>query len=140
MRNKTLISLLKANTDNCFVQLLRYIIVGGLSFIVDYGLLYAFTEYVGLYYLISATISFIAGLVTNYCISTHWIFRKPKLSNKAVEFVVYGLIGCVGLLLNNILMYVFTDAMQLHYMLSKLIAAALVLVWNFVGRKVILFN
>lgn len=132
--------LLRKDTNNWLVQLFRYVIVGGVSFFVDYGLLYVLTEFCGLHYIVSATVSFIAGLVVNYCISTRWIFRTSKLQNKAAEFSIYGIIGAVGLLLNNMLMYWFTDILHVHYMISKLITAAIVLIWNFFGRKIILFN
>lgn len=118
----------------------RYAIVGGVSFAVDYGFLYVLTECYGFHYLLSATISFIAGLAVNYLISIRWVFGKSKLSSRAAEFAVYGIIGVVGLLLNNLLLYLFTDHLHLHYMLSKLIAAAIVLAWNFLGRKIILFK
>jgi len=132
--------LIKNDTNDWFIQFLRYIIVGGVSFVVDYGLLYLLTEYAGIHYILSATLSFIAGLIVNYVISINWIFRHSKLSNKTVEFTIYGIIGVVGLLFNNLLLFLFTDIFQFHYMISKLIAAAIVLFWNFVGRKVILFK
>lgn len=127
-------------TNNWFIQLMRYIVVGGVSFIVDYGFLYFLTEFVGSHYLVSATFSFIIGLVVNYIFSTCWIFKNSILSNKTIEFTIYAIIGIVGLLFNNILMYLFTDVLKIHYMFSKLLAAAIVLMWNFVGRKYILFN
>ena len=138
---KRLISImLFSETENWFAQMFRYAIVGGMSFAVDYGLLYVFTEWFGFHYLLSATISFTAGLVVNYLISIRWVFGKSKLSSRAAEFAVYGIIGVAGLLLNNLLLYIFTDHLHLHYMLSKLIAAVTVLVWNFLGRKIILFK
>lgn len=132
--------ILKKETTDWKIQLFRYVIVGGISFIVDYSLLFVLTEHVGLHYIVSATISFIAGLIVNYTISTNWIFRNSKLSNTIVEFIIYGAIGVVGLVLNNILLYLFTDILHIHYMISKLITAALVMGWNFVGRRIILFN
>lgn len=128
------------DTSNWIIQLFRYIFVGGFSFIVDYSLLYFLTEYCHLHYLLSATISFIAGLVTNYILSTHWIFRHSKLHNKWIEFIIFSIIGVVGLIFNNLLLYAFTDCMHLHYMLSKLITAVIVMFWNFIGRKLILFK
>ena len=136
----TIEKILKETTTNWKIQLFRYIIVGGVAFIVDYSLLFVLTEYVGFHYIVSATFSFIAGLVVNYIISTSWIFRNSKLSSTTVEFVIYGAIGVVGVVLNNILLYLFTDILHIHYMISKLITAALVMGWNFVGRRVILFN
>lgn len=140
MGKRLIYRLLFSETDNWFFQMFRYAIVGGVSFAVDYGLLYVLTECYGFHYLLSATISFIAGLAVNYLISIRWVFGKSKLSSRAAEFVVYGIIGVVGLLLNNLLLYLFTDHLHLHYMLSKLIAAAIVLAWNFLGRKIILFK
>ena len=136
----TIEKILKETTTNWKIQLFRYIIVGGVAFIVDYSLLFVLTEHVGFHYIVSATFSFIAGLVVNYIISTSWIFRNSKLSSTTVEFVIYGAIGVVGVVLNNILLYLFTDILHIHYMISKLITAALVMGWNFVGRRVILFN
>jgi len=132
--------LIQNDTNDWIVQFFRYIMVGGVSFVVDYGLLYLLTEYAEIHYILSATLSFIAGLIVNYKISTNWIFRHSKLSSKTVEFTIYGIIGVVGLLLNNLLLFMFTDIFHVHYMVSKLIVAAIVMIWNFVGRKYILFN
>jgi len=128
------------DTDNIFIQFFRYCFVGGAAFIVDYGLLFVLTEYCGLHYLWSATISFIAGLIVNYALSTWWIFRNSKLKNKMVEFLVFSIIGVIGLGFNNLFLYLFTDKLHIHYMISKLITAAIVMIWNFLGRKLILFN
>ncbi len=107
---------------------------------VDYGLLLFLTEALGLHYLISATISFIAGLIVNYFLSTSWIFRKSRLENKWVEFLFYSIIGAIGLGLNNLLLYLLTDKVHIHYMISKLLATAFVMLWNFVSRRIILFT
>lgn len=138
---KRLIDLLFLNeTDNWFIQLFRYCFVGGLAFVVDYGLLVLLTEVCGLHYLLSATISFIVGLIANYLLSTSWIFRKSKLDNKWAEFVVFAIIGVIGLGLNNLLLYLFTDIIHIHYMISKLITTGIVMIWNFGARKIILFT
>lgn len=140
MGKRLIYRLLVYDTDSWFFQMFRYAIVGGASFAVDYGLLYILTEFFGVHYLLSATASFTAGLLVNYLISIRWVFGQSKLTSRTAEFVVYGIIGVAGLLLNNLLLYLFTDHLHLHYMLSKLIAAAIVLAWNFVGRKIILFR
>lgn len=126
-------------SDNIIVQLFRYAVVGGLAFAADYGLLYALTEWCGLYYILSATLSFVAGLTVNYLISIHWVFNESKLRSRTAEFVIYAAVGVVGLLFNNLLLYLFTDCLELHYMISKLVSAAIVLLWNFVARRLILF-
>ena len=140
MFEKFLKKIFLEETDNWFIQLFRYLFVGGAAFLVDYGLLVLLTEVFGLHYLVSATISFIAGLIVNYLLSTSWIFRKSKMENKWAEFLIFSIIGVVGLLLNNLLLYLFTDLAHIHYMISKLITTAIVMLWNFGVRKIILFN
>lgn len=127
-------------TNNSLIQLFRYCFVGGFVFIVDAGGLFVLTEYAGIYYLLSATISFILGLVVNYLLSTAWIFKKSKLSNRWTEFLIYSVIGVVGLGLNTLFLWLFTDCLHIYYMLSKIITAALVMLWNFFARKIILFK
>ena len=127
-------------SDNLLVQLLRYTLVGGIAFLVDYAMLYLLTERCNLHYLLSATLSFTAGLTVNYLMSVCWVFPHSKLHNRSVEFAVFALIGLAGLLLNDLLLYLFTDWLAVHYLLSKMATAALVLAWNFTVRKMILFK
>ncbi|WP_455628226.1 GtrA family protein, partial [Parabacteroides chinchillae] len=79
--------------DNILIQLFRYTLVGGTAFIVDIGLLYLLTEYLYIHYIISASLSFIAGLLVNYIISTHWVFDKESsiVTNKSLEFLFFSL-------------------------------------------------
>ena len=126
-------------TTNLFVQLFRYTLVGGAAFIVDFGLLFVLTEYMDCHYLLSATLSFLMGLLVNYLISIRWVFRESKISNRKLEFILFGLIGLIGLGLNNLFIYLLTDLMGVYYMVSKLVTAVLVYLWNFLGRRYFLF-
>ena len=128
------------STDKLLVQFVRYFFVGGFAFVVDFGLLYILTEYARLHYLLSATLSFIAGLLVNYIISYLWVFNGSKFKNRLVEFLFFAAIGVVGLALNDALIWLFTDCIGTHYMFSKIVAAAMVYLWNFFARKDLVFR
>ena len=117
-------------SDNLLIQFVRYFFVGGFAFIVDFGL----------HYLLSATLSFIAGLVVNYIISCIWVFNNSKFRNRIVEFLFFAAIGVVGLGFNDLLIWLFTDCIGTHYMFSKIVAAAMVYLWNFFARKYLVFK
>ena len=127
-------------TDRLLVQFVRYFFVGSFAFVVDFGLLYILTEYAGLHYLLSATLSFISGLLVNYIISCLWVFNGSKFKNRLVEFLFFAAIGVVGLALNDTLIWLFTDCIGTHYMFSKIVAAAMVYLWNFFARKYLVFR
>ena len=132
--------LLVEPTTNIWLQLLRYGFVGGVAFVADYGTLFALTHYAGIHYLLSAGIAFCIGLTVNYLLSISWVFNKNRSAKPWIEFLVFALIGVVGLGLNELIMYVATDGIGLHYMLSKLISTFLVFCWNFFARKLIIFK
>lgn len=132
--------LTRIKTNDTIAQLFRYTLVGGLAFVFDFGSLFILTEYLKIYYLISAAIAFLLGLTTNYILSIIWVFEKRTLANKWIEFFVFSSIGIVGLGLNEFIMWFFTDILYWYYLLSKIISTVFVFLWNFFIRKFVLFN
>lgn len=139
-KETTINKLIKNQTDSTHIQFFRYIFVGGAAFIVDFVSLFIFTDVFGVYYLISAVIAFILGLIANYALSINWVFNKRTLDNKLSEFTIFAFIGVIGIFLNVLIIYIFTEYVGLFYLLSKIIAAALILFWNFFARKITLFK
>ncbi|QKS30892.1 MAG: GtrA family protein [Candidatus Accumulibacter similis] len=127
-------------TANVMHQFVRYGMVGGLAFVVDFASLWVLTEGVGLHYLVSASLAFLLGLITNYVLCIAWIFAFRALRSRAQEFTIFGLIGVAGLLLSNFLLLLFTELAGFHYLVSKGAAAAIILVFNFSLRRVLLFS
>lgn len=121
-------------------QLLRYGVVGGIAFVVDYGTLYVLTEFAGFHHLVSAAIAFIAGLAVNYVLSTLWVFGESRIRSRSAEFLAFALIGVAGLGLNELIIYLCTDVAGLHYMLSKVISTVIVFFWNFFARRFLLYK
>lgn len=137
---ETALKLLTKSTDKTGIQFFRYIFVGGVAFLVDFGSLYVLTDYVGIFYLISAAIAFILGLVINYLLSVNWVFNRRTLDNKTAEFSIFAIIGIVGLGLNELFIWFFTAELALFYLISKILAAIIILFWNFFARKLTLFK
>lgn len=127
-------------TNDTWIQIFRSLFVGGIAFVVDATVLFVF-EKLGLHYLVSAAIAFVFGLVTNFLLSKYLVFSAATTKvNKTVEFLTFAVIGVIGLLLTEIMMYFFTDYLEIYFMLSKVIAAIIVLFWNFGSRKIILYR
>ncbi|MCF0199022.1 MAG: GtrA family protein [Bacteroidaceae bacterium] len=132
--------ILTEKSDNTLLQLFRYTFVGGFAFLIDFALLYVLTEYVHCYYIVSATISFLAGLLANYLLSKVWVFTQSQCKNAKIEFLLFAVIGLVGLLLNDLLIWLLSNFIGLWYMLSKIIATVITYLWNFFARKYLLFS
>lgn len=137
---RTLRALLFGSTGSLPCQFARYLVVGGLAFVVDFGSLYLLTEFVGLHYLVSAAVAFLLGLATNYLLSRIWVFDRRTIKNSAMEFAVFAVIGAVGLGFNEGIIWFVREKIHLHYLVAKTISAGIVLMWNFGARRSLLFS
>ncbi len=103
--------LFSGDTDNTFIQFFRYVFVGGFAFVVDYGIMTALVELCRFDPVIAATISFVAGLLVNYVLSTFWIFKNSKIKNRLAEFAAFAAVGVVGLGINAAIIWFFKDSL-----------------------------
>lgn len=129
------------------MEFLRYAVVGGLAFVADFVSLVAAQELVfdrfswGVY--ASTVIGFIVGLAVNYILSLLFVFTQAKDCGKGRSFgafVVFGLIGLVGLGLTELGMWVGIEILTWNYMIVKVLVTGAVLFWNYLGRKVLIFG
>ena len=116
-------------------QILRFGVVGGLAFVIDYVVLYVLTDIFHIYYLISSCISFTVSVIFNYILSIKWVFDVNKKQDMH-EFIVFIILSVIGLIINSIIMYIMVDIISVHYMISKLLATLIVMVYNFITRKI----
>ena len=134
-------SLFRARTGSIWVQLMRYGITGLAATAVDFTVLTVLTECLGERLLLVWTaIAFISGLTVTYLLSTNWVFNARRFKSKAAEISVFVMIGVVGLGLTELLMWLFATKIELHYLISKMIAGTSVFIWNFTAKKLILFR
>ena len=113
-----------------FLQFIKFCVVGGTGVVVDFGITFLFKEKLKLNKYIANSLGFMAAASTNYLLNRWWTFRShdPEVAQQYVQFVG---ISAIGLILNNIIIYLLNDKARLHFYLSKLIAIGLVTLWNF---------
>ena len=119
-------------------QIIRFGLVGFLCFFIDYGLLLALTELAGFHYLVSGALSFAVSVVVNYLLSMKFVYEARARENRTGEFITFVLLSLVGLLINQLVMWVVVEFLGIWYQLAKIGATAIVMVYNFVSRKIII--
>lgn len=116
-------------------QLFKFGIVGGIAFLIDYGIFTVLTI-CHVHYLIAQLISFTVSLIFNYIASVKWVFDTSE-NNKYIT-TIFILLSVIGLELNEILLYIGVDLINIHELIVKLFATAVVMVFNFITRKLLL--
>jgi len=127
-------------------ELLRYVVVGGIAFLVDAGVLHlimiSFPDWKYTLY-IAVTIGFLCGLIVSFILSLKFVFKnaKEKTENKKVQtFIIFAIIGVIGLALTELGMHVGVVVLGYHHLLVKIVVAGLVMLWNYIARKIIIFS
>lgn len=119
-------------------QFVKFGFVGVICFVIDYGVMILLTELFGVPYLISCTISFSISVVVNYYLSMSYIFTSRDDISKSKEFTIFVVLSVLGVLLTVLFMWMMTDLIGVHYMLSKIVVTGIVMAFNFITRKIFL--
>lgn len=131
---------MKEKKKNLLQQILRFAVVGGGAFAIDYGIMILLTEVFGINYLISSAISFTVSVIFNYVLSVHWVFNVTDDRSQTQDFLVFIILSVIGLGINQFIMWLGVDKLGIFYMISKIGATAVVMVYNFITRKIFLEN
>ena len=156
----------QTRTQLCW-EIFRFLLVGGGATVVDYlvfwvfdGLLFAplSSGGAGIFFLtISTALGFCAGLIVNWWLSVQFVFRAVKDKEQArskKSFAVFTIIGVIGLvitelgvlllvaILPEISLFGSAELMNTAWKkwIAKAVMTAIVLIWNYVGRKLLVFR
>jgi putative flippase GtrA len=115
-------------------SIVRYLIVGGTTFALDFGLLVGFKEVVHVTVYIAATLSYLIALGFNFVLNRVWTFAAR--TSLEVHVTLYILLVIVNWLTTLFLIGAF-QRLGLNYELAKLISIAPILTWNYLVYKMI---
>ena len=119
-------------------QIMKVGVVGVIAFIIDFGVKVFLTEVFGIDPVISATVSFIISVIFNYAASMRYVLSHREGMSRSREFIIFVVLSAIGLGINDMLIWAGTDLASFDYRLVKIFATAVVMVWNFVTRKIFL--
>lgn len=116
-------------------QFIKYLIIGfinsGLRLFIFLGL----TEYVGMWYILSNTISEIVSLCTSFIINNYWVFKSQDSTITKKKTIAYSTLYIFNYTVSSIILFLLTDIIEFNYILSKVLVMAIIPLYNFVLIK-----
>lgn len=125
----------KPEKEELLVQIVNFLIIGGIATIIDWLLYYVLYNYVKLSPLLANIISYTISTLYSYVVSVKFVFNVNKGNSKKKNFIIFVTLSVIGLLLSEGLIYLMVNVFNLHKMLAKIISTAIVMFFNFVSKK-----
>ena len=131
-------------------EILKFAFTGGVCFVIEYAALVLLKELLHIPVVAATPIAFLISVVFNYLLCVKWVFDGAQEGSKKAQ-LGFLITSVMGLLLNWVIMWALTslfgeDALLFAlfgiefkvYMLNKVIATGLVMVWNYFTKRYVL--
>ena len=119
-------------------QIMKFGVVGVIATVIDFGIMNLLHYGLGLNILIANTSGFIISLIFNYLASMKYVFAHKEGMSRRREFIIFVVLSVIGLVLNDGIVLALNAGLGLEANIAKICATALVMVYNFVTRKIFL--
>ena len=117
-------------------QAAKYYAVGASGVLVNLGLLFYLTEYVGLWYFLSYTLAISASITSNFILNKFWTFRDSINSQRTiVMYVKFTSVSFLGMAIQLGSVYFLVESLSIYYMLAALISISIAGAINFIINR-----
>lgn len=142
-----------------FCEVVRFLIVGGIATLIDMfvmGLvLYAFEpslypKFYNIWFgggeprtvatVVGTASGFLSGLIVNYIFSVLFVFNNKGKSKSVGGFIVFALLSAVGLGIHVGGMYLGYNVLGINEWIVKIALTLIVLVYNYISKRMLLFR
>lgn len=129
-----------------FKQFMKFGVVGVIAFFIDFGIYTLCSQVFQWHYIIAGTLGFTISVIFNYIASMKFVFTHKENMSRTKEFVIFIILSLIGLAINNGCLWFLIDFIHWPFEISKpvlelgakIIATGVVMIWNFVTRKILL--
>ncbi|OIP78808.1 MAG: hypothetical protein AUK20_03045 [Parcubacteria group bacterium CG2_30_45_37] len=123
-----------------YKRIVKYLIAGSAGAFTNLVFLYIFTEFIGLWYLISTSLAFVIAFCVSFFLQKFWTFRDGNSEIIYKQMAAYFSVALANLGLNGLLMYFLVDGFGIWYMLAQLITSGSIAIESYWVYKKFIFN
>lgn len=106
-------------------KFMKYLVAGLIQFPLDLSLLWFFTDILGIYYLLSASISVIISAGIGFIINKNYAFKKSKVSFFQ-GYIVFAIITAAKIFAITGFLYVFVDVFKMYYLIARVLTGIII--------------
>lgn len=109
-------------------EIVRFLIVGGISFLIDFGLLTLLHGYFGVELWVATPVAFLTSLFFNFLLQRTFTFKAGN--NRSVSFLKYSILVVLNTFAADLIVNA-ADWMGAGYQIGKVISTVMATIWNY---------
>lgn len=110
-------------------EFLKFALVGGSGVLVNSLAIFAITDLLGVYYLVSAVLASVASTIWNFVFTEYWVFdHRQQGSGMAKRFTMFFVMNNAALLLRGPIIFALTTGLGVYYVVSNLVSLVVMMV------------
>lgn len=121
-------------------KLLKFLFSGGSATAVNFFFLYAFTEWLGFYYLVSVVIAFLMAVCISFFLQKFWTFEDNSKDGIHGQILIFIIFAIINTCINALLVFLSVEYIGLHYMLGQFFSSGLIAFESFFVYKYFIFR
>lgn len=119
-------------------QLAKFVVTGVIATAIDWAVFYVLVYMVKMDPLVAQLFSFLLSTLFNYYSNTRWVFDTTKNKTRQRLMTEFFIISVVALGISEALLALMINVMSMNDMLAKVLTTAVVMVFNYITRKLFL--
>jgi putative flippase GtrA len=120
-------------------RIIKFGLVGTFGMFLDFFITWLCKEKLRFNKYIANSLGFSIAVVSNFFLNLRWTFQAAG-TNTASYFIRFAIFSLIGLGLNNLCVFLFTDKLGINFYLSKVMAILCVFIWNFSANNYLNFH
>jgi putative flippase GtrA len=121
------------------LKILKFGVVGLSGMVIDFSTTYLCKEKLKIHKYVSNAIGFTLAASWNYLFNRIWTFESHN-PHMGYEFFRFFMVSLIGLGINTLILWLLVSKFRQHFYFSKLLAIAVVMIWNFVVNWLVTFT
>lgn len=119
-------------------KILSFGVVGIIATIIDFLTLFVLKTGLGVNVYLATLLAFTISLLFNYFASMKYVFKAKEGLSIFKQTIIFLVTAILGMCINQVMMYLCIEFLNIFYMLAKVMATCVVMIFNFVSRYILL--
>ncbi len=122
------------------MQIIKFSLIGGLNFLVDFIIYLFLTRIFLLYFLIANIISFLIANSISFLLNKNFAFQDKNKNNIFNKYLKFLGLTVASVIISSLTIFICINYLKISDIYGKIMGAILGAIWNFTTYKLLVFK